>query len=864
MKKLSVKISKKKSNDEIKYSDLYVSHDLKFLSGVTDYSYNLVSDDVLGLDLPTSDGLSLFKAEFVNVTRQGFIMYDYPYEVHSVYGDNDKPIVEYIIYKDGYYRYGDAKGNICIGKEKYPIKDGFVKIPRKIWIEDGKITIDGNVYEADIYLREASFRNYYSTSITIDGIDYPILDYEYNKWKRVTKFKIYNKDKVRFNVENINCARYNEYIIFNNTKYDLIDSKYVEIEGKKYYSPLGEDSDEHPMVIDVHGFMCVVRDEMVETISGEYANINALSMTVGIDEGYTIIAENNGTFSNTFEVKNDENGASYVIYNGFRYDVHKSSDELVDFVIINGNEYEVFNENDRKYVDIDGNIIYLVKNGNKYERDIYMESIKGLVTTSYAYNSYSWIEIDNEKHFVTKHEDKDLGISYETVNILKKTLYRLNVDKVQGKNLFTCSLICDEDNLSDVEKYSEKLSCARDLSVNFESFNFYVNYSLFGDIEGVDYGKYGTNATNDNYIGSANEVTLKNGFKMYKMSTSYHIPLLFDNNVGNDVLKQDLLENDFVKAEKDKKINRIIDMERDVYYPTYYNGEPIPNNMPLISNLKFNIHFRTRNLDDWKINMYMDSDCNWFSTDFYEDSDIENVLKHGDLVGFANFTNDDIFYQKSKVGKSFLRLSFYNSPNPHDQVLLHTSTIFLNEGDLYKKYIDNVSTKYYKEATKNKDTESESILKNGIDVSYEYSDKNGKIIFDDDKRLSMSFNVSNMYETNESSEGFYVYMYKEYSDNLHMGDIYMKAEFNHAGVGRVIRLFNPSINDLNDLDSFKEGIPLSELFNKMYMKLHVVYDEGLKKYCYFIPSEYHDTVYGEKNSDTMTFNLFEIKIKAED
>ena len=40
-----------------------------------------------------------------------------------------------------------------------------------------------------------------------------------------------------------------------------------------------------------------------------------------------------------------------------------------------------------------------------------------------------------------------------------------------------------------------------------------------------------------------------------------------------------------------------------------------------------------------------------------------------DLLYFLNFTNEDVFYQKQKIGKSFLRLSFFDSPNPQNQNL---------------------------------------------------------------------------------------------------------------------------------------------------------------------------------------------------
>lgn len=69
-----------------------------------------------------------------------------------------------------------------------------------------------------------------------------------------------------------------------------------------------------------------------------------------------------------------------------------------------------------------------------------------------------------------------------------------------------------------------------------------------------------------------------------------------------------------------------------------------------------------------------------------------------DLLSFLGFSNDDVKYQKSKLKKTFLRISFYDSDNIGNQNLLHSSTIFLDSGNLFAKYIKNINTEEeYKE-----------------------------------------------------------------------------------------------------------------------------------------------------------------------
>ena len=74
--------------------------------------------------------------------------------------------------------------------------------------------------------------------------------------------------------------------------------------------------------------------------------------------------------------------------------------------------------------------------------------------------------------------------------------------------------------------------------------------------------------------------------------------------------------------------------------------------------------------------------------------DKRNELKEyqSDLLSYLGFSNNDVKYQKSKLKKSFLRISFYDSDNIGNQNLLHTSTIFIDSGELFAKYVKNINT----------------------------------------------------------------------------------------------------------------------------------------------------------------------------
>ena len=183
-----------------------------------------------------------------------------------------------------------------------------------------------------------------------------------------------------------------------------------------------------------------------------------------------------------------------------------------------------------------------------------------------------------------------------------------------------------------------------------------------------------------------------------------NIPII--NTFENNLFQTELLNEYFIEAEKKKVINNIIDIEKDVYYPCVRSSETDFND---VYTIKFNLHFREHRGDDWVVNNesywngvnlteeYFNNDDNHISKTAYENLSEgeqmnwfrkptinEKITSDGvsDLLHFLNFSNDDVHYQKNKLKKSFLRLSFYDSMNPANQNLISTNLTqaYITEG----------------------------------------------------------------------------------------------------------------------------------------------------------------------------------------
>lgn len=322
----------------------------------------------------------------------------------------------------------------------------------------------------------------------------------------------------------------------------------------------------------------------------------------------------------------------------------------------------------------------------------------------------------------------------------------------------------------------------------------------------------------------------KNSVNVYEYAEMINITLPLISNNATELNDEEVAQALF-NEKREALIPDIIDYEKRCFSPCY----KVSNKLEPVSDIRFNLYFRDRSESD-----------NWTSSDVmgwnqYKLSGttftLDSNLTEGDLLGFLNFTDDDVYYRKQKIAKSFLRLSFYDSKDPMTQQLLFYSTVFLDGGDLYGKYVKNVLKKI--------ENPELSLVKNktlGVN------------------NLTASFNISDRYNRNTSSEGFYLYMFPDGIMDGSEREIYMKAEFNHAGYGYTIPFMRPttgttvlsfgkiptSLIDPDDGD-------LKQYYNSIYIPVRIKYDTVLKDFVYYFPIV-------ERTGTKLKFNLYEPKL----
>lgn len=292
----------------------------------------------------------------------------------------------------------------------------------------------------------------------------------------------------------------------------------------------------------------------------------------------------------------------------------------------------------------------------------------------------------------------------------------------------------------------------------------------------------------------------------------------------------------------DEKLNRSFKNATKIsFYLHFIKRAEIPDKERTLANsihTSGNVYY-----DTWHIDAEEKETIWWNNFGYYEDTfsnekftGFYNVNgKKSDLIGYLNFTDDDIYYRKNKVSQSFLRLSFYNSKDPYAQKLLYYSTIFLDEGELYSKYIKQLQDVDFK------------IYKNSNMVQ----NRNAMVVlYTGGTRVDTKIEVTNEYDRTKSSEGFNIYLFAEdRTFELENGEktIYMKVEFNHAGNGKTIPLI------MWPKDNYGAFCPLTteNFIDALYIPVKIAYING--RYVYNI-------VGAENTNDEMALILFEPKL----
>ena len=357
----------------------------------------------------------------------------------------------------------------------------------------------------------------------------------------------------------------------------------------------------------------------------------------------------------------------------------------------------------------------------------------------------------------------------------------------------------------------------------------------------------------------------------------------FSTDANRDIISDEM----FFEKIKADVLPPIEDMEKIVIYPAVYNGEGKP--LSLANEIEINFHFRRRWHEDGTNRVISDG---WLTNDTYGwttgypeynesiDRDyMTNYDEMSDLVGYLGLEDDDIYYQKTKVKKSFVRLLFYDSKAVLNKNLITYSTTFLDSGKLFTKYsmIRN-----------NKDLyvyvhESERFENEMVMFEPRSTEENMKY---ENLRLSSTLTLKDKYNDDASSDGFYIYIYRRDAPRERPIDFYLKAEFNNAKYGKTVNLMMPIGEDGVPIRFTDEDFPsdfvieedgktkfdFDKYYNSMFINVKVKYDKTLKKYVYYFPwdpevqkekmaekgVEY--TVSNDVENNKITLNFFEPRI----
>ena len=928
------------SREKMSWDEKFLSQDLSYVSGVTSTSYHLEKYGMIPASNSMVSSDATLRVVSENVHRNGYcLIKNKKYDVKKVkvngkdvnyievngtfyYEVKGKYVIDNMLKKDG--------DSIISGEVIVPSgSQDFVNIDTIVWIEDGKVTIDGKTYWYDENVGK----------ITLDGV-YFIDNYEsvtkckdikffnFKSTIEVTKFKLTKAfDEIGYDYSKVSYCSYLYFINFNGECHNIAFTKdkddgsftfFCDYNGKELplFFKVSDDYIElNSANLASNGIEWVYDYESLKSITS-YVKVSCEDGDVYVEVEHDVISANDGdrvlvqlsdsytsfgigdviTFHNddsTEELKvyGDEN--EFVVYNGNKIGLVKN---LCDTVTIENYEYQIHYVNGRNegkdcVIDVDGSnvLMQLVSKDGKMSVKPYGYVIaKGHnVATNdvfYNINEYDGVTINGKSYKRYKNDSE---------NIIPTDLpskYMLEVDDVVGSSILVCKAFLPTEGLTKNEyiaigKETLQMVVGASSALRLTSVN-----KIFGVREITPLLPFSKKSSDyEDITSSKYYYDLFDSLSLYCSMGYVSVKFPMTMHVGDDAMQDNIVENDFFEHEKRLAINPIIDMEKDVYSPKYidkngkYNGSDTVF-LP-ISEIRVNLHFRTRDLDTWKVNEgfnLVDSSGKtdgWFVTDYYpysgntkmKDKNGNNIdlMEVSDLVGLLNFTNDDIYYQKSKVGKTFLRFSYYDSIDPNRQMLLATSTVFMDEHTLFKKFIDNSRKNVNTYSLVSAEEKTRDL--NKISVMSELKDGNSAVI-EESKRLSSRFVITNKYDTDTSSEGFYIYMFKEYSENLHPREIFMKVEFNHAGIGTTLPFIKPmSWTEDNSSKTWfpnkelsvgstemMKGVELEKKNAQDYIPLYAVYDFKNKEYVYVF-----DKRYVTVNDGVASINLFELKLRDE-
>ena len=332
---------------------------------------------------------------------------------------------------------------------------------------------------------------------------------------------------------------------------------------------------------------------------------------------------------------------------------------------------------------------------------------------------------------------------------------------------------------------------------------------------------------------------------VFKKTNYWNVPIGFVQNTDYIHLYQEERNNTlFTEKIKKSVIPPVINMERVKYTPIIRDEKEIS----IVCGITFNLHFRERD-DNWNIV----KNGNWCTCNPTNTKDVD--FEKSDSLYYLGFNDSDAQYQKMKLKKSFIRLSFYSSNDPLSQSLLYYSTIFLDSGYLFGQF----NKKRTELIGKGKIWSPNEAPNYVLSAASENSS---------DIRIDSQITIHNEFDTTKSSEGFNLYLFADDCEIVDIVDddvkdyrtIYMKVEFNHAGYGKTI----PFIVWPNKVED--DDLIIDKYFESVYIPLRIQHIND-KYYYYFDVDDKSRPLWPyvqcDKDAKSITFNLFEPKLKKE-
>lgn len=974
------------NREYIGFEDFYVSPDLSYISGTTSAEFSLSVGDKLWVEsayFPRQEPVVITDED--TVKRNGYILhpvdlliqYDF-LTTHDITQNNTFVTrkVKYVEYNGDVY-YQDINDNLYVSflieGRKYSINeaDDVLTIQAKAYIEDDKVVVDGITYNV-IYNQNLD----YTTFTDILGVKVA----NTTQWDKhninltpdyVQKVVINNQPKKTYNTRSVSSFGIKPFIVYNDKKLYLqylynetgtIEGFGVIIDGVHYpaltdltnVNPFSRTDYQEALVLD--RAMLFINDVPFEIIPEPVEGVEGGQICVEMEDEHLsfllgdVINLNTLTNTNKLRLNTDSSGVDYIYLNNKRY---SRIANLCDEVVIQTSRYQLTYDGDcaAPYIGMmcnctmsDGSKLHFtVAEINtelntivrlqkvKYENNKWMPCYTMrlddnghpayLPANDYPVETHDGIKIGNYKFPIVIDDNSPDEVVYVTFPIS----YELKIVETLGSNKFICEPNINRDTFK-TDVYDGMVA---DEIIAVTSNDLYV-VTKMPNLFGVK------RMTAKDWIPDLVVFTgptsmlgmsgLQTALSFERKNTSFSIPVSLSKPIDGSLNISNLITSYHYDEQAELNINRIVDMDKDIYTPIIREGNKIMN----VERITFNLHFRTRDLETWQIHedegIYNESPtntlklaansdfCNWFITDYYpynqynnsgstvyhNNTFLNNCMKRSDLLGYLYFTTNDVQEKRRKLTGSFLRLTFFDSKNPEKQNMLGTSTIFMDcdrhyetlYSDKYKQPSNMLCYNLTAESLSgNRFKDDISTIKDGFSVNYsikpnvltdcfmvpnnEVSGTTKQIYVTEDEhgylpRLDSRLVISDRYTSTTSSEGFYTYIIKEFADRLKPKTVYMKAEFFHAGVGVKIPMVlatDRSKNaikdwDLNKLNTFKEGYELSEVYDRLYIPITISYNRNMRQYVYEISNK-NNYLNSVKDGNNLIFNLFELKTKAQ-